>query len=86
MIRGYKLTDSTKISVLLKYNKGISVIQNIKKISSPSRSIYFSKIDIDFWKNKTKHDFLVISSNKGVISSNESSALGTGGKILCIIS
>lgn len=86
MIRGYNLKDSSKICVLLKYNKGISVIQNIKKVSSPSRSIYFSKIDIEYWKNKTKHDFLIISSNKGVISSNEVDQLNVGGKILCIIS
>jgi ribosomal protein S8 len=86
MIRGYNLKDSSKICVLLKYNKGISVIQNIKKVSSPSRSIYFSKIDIEYWKNKTKHDFLIISSNKGVISSNEVDQLKVGGKIFCIIS
>lgn len=86
MIRGYKLKDSRTIKVLLKYINGTSVIQNIKKVSSPSRSIYFSKIDIDYWKNKTKHDFLIISCDKGVISSNESNELHTGGKVLCIIS
>jgi ribosomal protein S8 len=74
-----------KESIFLKYYKGISVINNIKSVSSPSRFIYFSFKDISYWDKISNNSFLVLSTSKKVISSVKAKHLKIGGKVLCII-
>jgi len=87
VIRGYRPLKSDKIQVFLKYYKGRSVIEDIKPISSSSRSIYFSLEDILYWKNlrSSGYSFLIINSSKKVYSSNELYKYKIGGQVLCII-
>lgn len=90
VIRGYNISNSFyRIEVFLRYNKGISVLGKIKPISTCSRSIYYSLKDIYGWRRdnySSHHCFLILSTSKNLISSNEVKNYKVGGKVLCVIS
>ena len=88
LIRNYIISCNNKIEVFLKYYKGLSVINNIRPISSSGCLIYYSIEDICYWKNLyfPIHSFLIINSSKKVFSSNELKNYKIGGQVLCVIS
>jgi len=87
VIRSYHILSNNKIEVFLKFYKGVSVINNIKLISTSSRSIHYSIEDICFWKNSnpSSNSFLILNTSKNIISSNELKDYKAGGQVLCII-
>jgi len=88
IIRSYNISKyDSYIVVYLKYYKGVSVLQNITSISSCDRYIFYSLEDVYKWKYNyySRHCFLILSTSKNLISSNEINQFKVGGKVLCVI-
>jgi len=88
VISHYLLLSNGKVEVFFKYYKGIPVLNNIKSISTSSRSIYYSIEDICRWKNlySSSSSFLILNTSKNIFSSNELKHYRVGGQVLCVIS
>ena len=72
------------IKVVLKYDEnGITVINELKKISKPGRRIYKGKDEIKRFKNG--YGTLIVSTSQGVLPNDEAFKRGTGGEVLCSI-
>ena len=84
-IKGYTENKHT-LDVWLKYVEGVSVIQDIKVISKPSKRVYFSIPDLIDWRNKTNtFDILILSTTQGIFTDEVALEKRVGGEILCII-
>ena len=86
-IAGYKfLTDSKEkniLSVDLKYENGMPVIREIKRISKPGRRIYARADSIPTIQNGL--GLAIVSTSKGVMSDNDAKNQKIGGEIICKI-
>ncbi len=76
-------TNIRSLDIKLKYYKGNAVIQEIKRISKPSRRIYLSAGKLD--KYSPMLGIAVISTPKGVLSSREAKRENVGGEIVCSV-
>ncbi|MCD6471397.1 30S ribosomal protein S8 [bacterium] len=70
-----------EIRILLKYRNGRSVISNLKRISKPGRRLYVKWKDIP-QLNRNRKGIIVLSTSKGIMSTNEAWKKKTGGEIL----
>jgi small subunit ribosomal protein S8 len=86
-IRDYKLYRQDQRGILriyLKYvDKGVSVIQGIRRVSKPSRRVYASYDQIPKVLNGL--GMAVISTSKGVLNDDVARETKVGGEILCSI-
>lgn len=86
-IRGYRYEmsqeDRIKVTVQLKYTDKGSVIQELKRISSPGKRVYWSVRDIKPVKNGLGN--LILSTSRGILYDTEAKLLGVGGEVLCYI-
>ena len=86
-ISDYKMLSDTKnkntISVDLKYNKGLPVIKEIKRISKPGRRIYAKATSIPKIKNGL--GLAIVSTSKGIMTDNDARNQNIGGEIICRI-
>tara|TARA_Y100000590_G_scaffold454592_1_gene601665 strand:- start:813 stop:1211 length:399 start_codon:yes stop_codon:yes gene_type:complete len=84
-ISDYKfLTDDKNkgnLSVDLKYNDGIPVIKEIKRISKPGRRIYARASSIPKIQNGL--GLAIVSTSKGVMTDNDARNQNIGGEIIC---
>ena len=84
-IADYKtLSESNKktsLSVNLKYNNGMPVIKEIKRISKPGRRIYAKADSIPKIQNGL--GLAVVSTSKGIMSDNDARTQNIGGEIIC---
>ena len=84
-ISNYKLlSDSNKknsLSVDLKYNNGIPVIREIKRVSKPGRRIYARATSIPKIKNGL--GLAIVSTSKGIMTDNDARSKNVGGEIIC---
>jgi len=72
------------IQVTLKYDdKEKSVINELKRVSSPGRRVYKAATELKSFKNG--YGTIVVSTNKGVISNDEAYAAKVGGEVLCTV-
>jgi len=72
------------IQVTLKYDdKEKSVINELKRISTPGRRVYKHATELKSFKNG--YGTIVVSTNKGVISNDEAYAANVGGEVLCTV-
>lgn len=72
------------LNVVLKYDEnGKSVINEIKRVSSPGRRVYQGKDEIRRFKNG--YGTIIVSTSKGVLSNDAAHKAGVGGEILCTI-
>lgn len=79
-------TDIKKIKIKIKlkyYDKDISVIKKIVRISKPGNKIYCKKNKIP--KILNGFGLAIISTSSGILTDNEARKLGQGGEILCTI-
>jgi len=87
-ISNYKLlSDSNKkssLSVDLKYNNGIPVIKEIKRVSKPGRRIYARATSIPKIKNGL--GLAIVSTSKGIMTDNDARSKNVGGEIICRVS
>ena len=86
-IESYNVVEENNkkiINVVLKYDeKGKSVINEVKRISTPGRRVYQGKDEIKRFKNG--YGTVVVSTSKGVMSGIDASKAGVGGEVLCTI-
>ena len=86
-ISNYKLlsdiNNKNNISVDLKYNNGLPVIKEIKRISKPGRRVYSRATSIPKVLNGL--GLAILSTSKGVMSDAEATKNNLGGEIICRI-
>ena len=83
-ISSYKiLSDNKKESLLvdLKYNNGLPVIKEIKRVSKPGRRIYASAKSIPKIQNGL--GLAIVSTSVGIMSDNDARIKNVGGEIIC---
>ncbi|WP_299029932.1 30S ribosomal protein S8 [uncultured Campylobacter sp.] len=86
-IESYNVVEEDKkkfINVVLKYDEhGRSVINELKRVSSPGRRVYKGKDEIKKFKNG--YGTIIVSTSKGVLSNEDAHKAGVGGEILCSV-
>ena len=84
-ISDYKIiSSSTKKDTLLvdlKYNNGLPVIKEIKRISKPGRRIYARASSIPRIQNGL--GLAIVSTSIGIMSDNDARIKNVGGEIIC---
>lgn len=72
------------INIVLAYTpEKESVIQEIKRISKPSRRVYVNKDEIP--RIKRGMGVCILSTSKGIMTGSEARSQGVGGEIICSI-
>ena len=86
-IESYNVVEEDKkkfINVVLKYDEhGRSVINELKRVSSPGRRVYKGKDEIKRFKNG--YGTIIVSTSKGVLGNEDAHKAGVGGEILCSV-
>lgn len=85
-ITAYKISkiDKTKLQIFLKYNNnGDPAISSLKFLSKPSKRLYYSAKQI--WKLNSSKTFIILSTNKGLMTIEQCKKLNIGGEPLLII-
>ena len=85
-ISNYKISsdsENKKESLLvdLKYNNGLPVIREIKRVSKPGRRIYARAVNISKIQNGL--GLAIVSTSKGIMSDNDARTKNIGGEIIC---
>ena len=84
-IADYKLlSDSNNkgsLSVDLKYNDGLPVIKEIKRVSKPGKRVYVKAISIPKIQNGL--GLAIISTSIGIMTDNDARTKNIGGEIIC---
>ena len=84
-ISGYKSISDSKtkesFSVDLKYNNGLPVIKEIKRVSKPGRRIYARADSIPKIQNGL--GLAIVSTSKGIMTDNDARSKNIGGEIIC---
>ena len=84
-ISGYKLLSDSKnkgiLTVDLKYDNGLPVIKEIKRISKPGRRIYARAESIPKIQNGL--GLAIVSTSKGIMTDNDARNQNVGGEIIC---
>lgn len=79
-IQSYKVISSKIIVVYLVYYEGRALFTGFKMISKPSKRVYMSYINIR--SKLLKRRLVVISTDKGLLTSMECIAFKKGGEVL----
>jgi len=84
LIRSYQISKKNKniIYIFLKYKNNKSIIQQIIRISKPSRRIYIKNKDFFYLK---KRGIYLISTSLGLFTSLQAKKLNIGGELICNI-
>jgi small subunit ribosomal protein S8 len=69
------------IEIKLKYEKGIPVIQGLKRVSKPGRRIYIKKNELK--PVRQGYGLIIISTSQGLMTNKEAKKKGLGGEVLC---
>ena len=84
-ISNYKLlsdnTNKESLLVDLKYNNGLPVIKEIKRVSRPGRRIYAKADSITRIQNGL--GLAIVSTSKGIMSDTDARTKNIGGEIIC---
>ncbi len=71
------------MTIVLKYYKGVPVIENIKRISRPGLRIYKAKDELP--KVLGGLGIAIVSTSSGVMTDKAARANGHGGEIICTV-
>ena len=84
-ILGYKISNNNlnTIKIFLKYQNGSPTICSLKMLSKPSLRIYYSVKQL--WKLDSSKGFLILSTNKGFMTSNDCKQQVLGGEPIILI-
>ena len=83
-IANYKISLEEKketLQVDLKYNNGLPVIKEIKRVSKPGRRIYAKANSISKIQNGL--GLAIVSTSIGIMSDNDARQKNVGGEIIC---
>tara|TARA_B100001250_G_scaffold326351_1_gene290312 strand:+ start:1183 stop:1581 length:399 start_codon:yes stop_codon:yes gene_type:complete len=73
--------SKVSLSIDLKYNNGLPVIKEIKRISKPGRRIYAKATSIPKIQNGL--GLAIVSTSKGIMTDNDARNKNIGGEIIC---
>lgn len=73
----------TEMTILLKYYKGLPVIESIQRISRPGLRIYKSKDELP--KVLGGLGIAIVSTSNGVMTDRAARAMGHGGEVICTV-
>ena len=73
--------DKGNLSIDLKYNNGMPVIREIKRVSKPGRRVYARATSIPKIQNGL--GLAIVSTSKGVMTDNDARNQNIGGEIIC---
>jgi len=84
-ILGYKIDKHNKqtFKIFLKYKNNKPVITSMQALSKPGKRIYYNTKQL--WKINATKGFLIISTNKGLLSIDECKKFNIGGEPFVII-
>ncbi|MDD5211810.1 MAG: 30S ribosomal protein S8 [Sulfuricurvum sp.] len=85
-IESYSVVENgvkKSINVVLKYDNGRTVINEVKRVSKPGRRVYKGKDELKRFKNG--YGTIIVSSSRGVLPNDKAFELGVGGEVLCTI-
>lgn len=85
-IESYNVVENgvkKSINVVLKYDNGRTVINEVKRVSKPGRRVYKGKDELKRFKNC--YGTIIVSSSRGVLPNDKAFELGVGGEVLCTI-
>jgi len=74
---------NNEIKVVLKYDKGVSPIRYIERVSKPGRRIYFKVKELR--PVADGHGLLIISTPVGLMTDREAREKKLGGEVICKI-
>ena len=84
-ISDYKFLSNSNnkgsLSIDLKYNNGLPVIKEIKRVSKPGRRIYVRATSIPKIKNGL--GLAIVSTSIGIMTDNDARSKNVGGEIIC---
>ena len=85
-IANYKILSDNKnkkesLLVDLKYNNGLPVIKEIKRVSKPGRRIYAKANSLEKIQNGL--GLAIVSTSMGIMSDNDERTKNIGGEIIC---
>lgn len=72
-----------KLNIDLKYFQGEPVIEEIRRISSPSCRVYARRDDLPSVKNGL--GVALVSTSKGILTDRTARQQGVGGEIICTV-
>lgn len=75
------LEQNSKLKILLKYDQGSPVITHLKRISKPGRRVYVKHQDLPRVLNGM--GTAIISTPRGLMTSDEARRAKLGGELLC---
>lgn len=84
-ILGYQVskTSLNTLKIFLKYQNGLPAIVLLKMLSKPSLKIYYSVKQL--WKIDSSKGFIIMSTNKGFMTSHECKKQVLGGEPVILI-
>ncbi|MCK5453675.1 MAG: 30S ribosomal protein S8 [Calditrichia bacterium] len=86
-IRNYIIIDDGKqgtIRLFLKFDsEGNSIINNLKRVSTPGRRYYVDTIHLPRVKNNM--GIAMISTSKGILTERQAKRENVGGEVLCYV-
>ncbi|MCK4892403.1 MAG: 30S ribosomal protein S8 [Calditrichia bacterium] len=86
-IRNYIIIDDGKqgtIRIFLKFDsEGNSIINNLKRVSTPGRRYYVDTIHLPRVKNNM--GIAMISTSKGILTERQAKRENVGGEVLCYV-
>lgn len=85
-IRGFSIENKKCVKVFLKYIDNKPIIRNIDVISTPGRRTYTGCGDLRLDLKKKGSGFYIISTDKGLLTDEESVIFSRGGEVLLKIS
>jgi len=71
------------LNIDLKYIQNRNMIVGIKRVSKPSRRIYFSKDELKKFQGKA--GIVIVSTSKGVMTNRDATIQGVGGELICSV-
>ncbi len=75
------LNQNKDLKILLKYEHGKPIIKNLKRVSKPSRRVYVKRTELPRVLNGL--GTAIISTPKGLMTSNEARKAKLGGEVIC---
>ncbi|MCY3885516.1 MAG: 30S ribosomal protein S8 [Gammaproteobacteria bacterium] len=84
-IRGFSVDDAVKptLTVQLKYFEGVSVIEELRRVSRPGLRAYQKKQELP--RVRGGLGIAIVSTNQGLMSDHSARGLGLGGEVLCTV-
>lgn len=84
-ILGFSVDDAVKpsLTIQLKYFEGVSVIEELRRVSRPGLRVYQRKQELP--RVRGGLGIAIVSTNQGLMSDHSARQLGLGGEVLCTV-